>query len=73
MLLIAAGMTAPVIETCAQRARDGLTLFPRLGTPDEMGAIIATLASRAASLYDGPGRRGGCRDAGPEVLKETDP
>jgi 3-oxoacyl-[acyl-carrier protein] reductase len=46
-------MTAPVIETCAQRARDGLTLFPRLGTPDEMGAIIATLASRGLPYTTG--------------------
>ncbi|PYD51068.1 3-ketoacyl-ACP reductase [Komagataeibacter saccharivorans] len=43
--LIATDMTAPVIEMYRQRARDGLTLFPRVGTPDDMGAIIATLAS----------------------------
>ena len=43
--LIATEMTAPVIETYAQRARDGLTLLPRVGTPEEMGTIIATLAS----------------------------
>jgi NAD(P)-dependent dehydrogenase (short-subunit alcohol dehydrogenase family) len=43
--LIATEMTAPVIETYAQRAREGLTLLPRVGTPEEMGTIIATLAS----------------------------
>ena len=43
--LIATDMTAPVIDSYATRARDGLTLFPRVGTPDEMGQIIATLAS----------------------------
>lgn len=43
--LIATDMTAPVIESYAARAKDGLTLLPRVGTPDEMGTIIATLAS----------------------------
>jgi NAD(P)-dependent dehydrogenase (short-subunit alcohol dehydrogenase family) len=43
--LIATEMTAPVIEMYTQRAQEGLTLLPRVGTPDEMGAIIATLAS----------------------------
>jgi NAD(P)-dependent dehydrogenase (short-subunit alcohol dehydrogenase family) len=43
--LIATEMTAPVIDGCAQRAREGLTLFPRVGTPEDMGAIIAALAS----------------------------
>ncbi|MEM6323835.1 MAG: 3-ketoacyl-ACP reductase [Pseudomonadota bacterium] len=43
--LIATDMTKPVIESYQQRARDGLTLLPRIGTPAEMGAIIATLAS----------------------------
>ncbi|MDJ0629426.1 MAG: 3-ketoacyl-ACP reductase [Rhodobacter sp.] len=43
--LIATDMTAPVIDQYAERARDGLTLFPRVGQPEEMGAIIAALAS----------------------------
>jgi NAD(P)-dependent dehydrogenase (short-subunit alcohol dehydrogenase family) len=43
--LIATEMTAPVIDSYAQRAREGLTLFPRVGTPEDMGAIIAALAS----------------------------
>lgn len=43
--LIATEMTAPVIESYAKRAAEGLTLLPRVGTPGEMGAIIATLAS----------------------------
>lgn len=43
--LIATDMTAPVIEMYEKRAQDGLTLFPRVGKPEEMGAIIAALAS----------------------------
>lgn len=43
--LIATDLTAPVIESYAQRAADGLTLFPRIGRPADMGGIIATLAA----------------------------
>lgn len=43
--LIATDMTAPVIAQYAQRAEDGLTVLPRVGTPEEMGRIIAALAS----------------------------
>lgn len=43
--LIATEMTAPVIDQYEARARDGLTLFPRIGQPEDMGQIIATLAS----------------------------
>lgn len=43
--LIETDMTAPVIDQYAQRAKDGLTLFPRVGQPSEVGAIIASLAS----------------------------
>lgn len=43
--LIATEMTAPVIGMYRQRAEDGLTLFPRIGTPEEVGKIIAALAS----------------------------
>jgi NAD(P)-dependent dehydrogenase (short-subunit alcohol dehydrogenase family) len=43
--LIATEMTAPVIEMYDQRAKDGLTLFPRVGQPEDMGGVIASLAS----------------------------
>jgi 3-oxoacyl-[acyl-carrier protein] reductase len=42
--LIATEMTAPVIEGYRRRAAEGLTLLPRVGTPEEMAAIITTLA-----------------------------
>ena len=42
--LIATDMTAPVIAQYEERAKDGLTLLPRIGTPEEMGRIIASLA-----------------------------
>jgi 3-oxoacyl-[acyl-carrier protein] reductase len=43
--LIATDMTAAVIDSYRARAEAGLTLVPRVGTPDEMGTIIASLAS----------------------------
>jgi len=43
--LIDTALTAPVIEQYRQRARDGLTLMPRVGQPEDVGAIIASLAS----------------------------
>lgn len=43
--LIATDMTAPVIESYRKRAAEGLTLFPRVGEPEEVGAVIAALAS----------------------------
>lgn len=43
--LIATDMTAPVIDEYEQRARDGLTLFPRIGQPQDVGMTIAALAS----------------------------
>lgn len=43
--LIATDMTAPVIDHYAQRAKDGLTLLPRVGQPQEVGHIIASLAT----------------------------
>lgn len=42
--LIATEMTAPVIEQYRKRAADGLTLFPRVGEPAEIGRIVAALA-----------------------------
>lgn len=43
--LIATEMTAAVIDQYQKRAEDGLTLLPRIGTPQDMGNIIAALAS----------------------------
>ena len=43
--LIETDMTAPVIEMYRKRAAEGLTLFPRVGQPQDVGAIIASLAS----------------------------
>ncbi|MEM8729140.1 MAG: 3-ketoacyl-ACP reductase [Pseudomonadota bacterium] len=43
--LIATDMTAPVIAQYEERAKAGLTVLPRVGQPEEMGTIIATLAS----------------------------
>ncbi|WP_299627939.1 3-ketoacyl-ACP reductase [uncultured Tateyamaria sp.] len=43
--LIATDMTAPVIAEYEARAKAGLTLFPRVGQPEEVGAIISALAS----------------------------
>ncbi len=43
--LIATDMTAPVITSYQERAEQGLTLFPRVGQPGEIGAIIAALCS----------------------------
>ena len=43
--LIETDMTAPVIDEYRERAKSGLTLMPRIGSPGEMGTIIASLAS----------------------------
>lgn len=43
--LIATEMTAPVIEAYRERATQGLTLFPRVGEPAEVGMLIASLAT----------------------------
>jgi len=43
--LIDTDMTAPAIDDYARRAREGLTLFPRVGKPEEVGRIVAALAS----------------------------
>ena len=43
--LIATDMTAPVIDAYRERAEQGLTLFPRIGEPAEVGALVASLAS----------------------------
>ncbi len=43
--LIDTDLTAPVIEDYKARAKEGLTLLPRVGSSGDMGGIIATLAS----------------------------
>lgn len=43
--LIATDLTAPVIDMYAKRAAEGLTLFPHIGQPADMGTIIASLAT----------------------------
>lgn len=43
--LIATDMTAPVIDEYAARAEAGLTVLPRVGRPEEIGAIITALAT----------------------------
>ena len=43
--LIKTEMTAPVIDDYERRAEEGLTLIPRVGEPQEVGEIIATLAT----------------------------
>jgi 3-oxoacyl-[acyl-carrier protein] reductase len=43
--LIETEMTAPVIDSYKSRAAQGLTLIPRVGQPDEVGRIVASLAS----------------------------
>ena len=43
--LIETDLTAPVIDSYKERAKGGLTLFPRVGQPAEVGEIIASLAS----------------------------
>ena len=43
--LIDTEMTAPVIKQYEERAKDGLTVLPRIGTPGDMGKIVSALAS----------------------------
>lgn len=43
--VIATDMTAPVLEDYRARIAAGLTLAPRVGTPEEVGAVVASLAS----------------------------
>jgi len=43
--LIATDMTAGVIDQYRKRAKEGLTLLPCVGQPEDMGAIVATLAT----------------------------
>jgi len=43
--LIDTKMTAPVIDRYRREAKEGLTLFPQVGHPRDVGAVIASLAS----------------------------
>ena len=43
--LIDTEMTAPVINQYEERAKAGLTVLPRVGTPKDMGEIVSALAS----------------------------
>ncbi len=43
--LIATDLTKAVINTYRKRAEEGLCLFPRVGQPEELGTVIASLAS----------------------------
>jgi 3-oxoacyl-[acyl-carrier protein] reductase len=43
--LIATDMTAPVIDSYAERVAGGLTLIPRVGRAEEIGELVATLAT----------------------------
>ena len=43
--LISTDMTAPVIDSYASRAKEGLTLIPRVGEAEEIGTIVASLAT----------------------------
>ncbi len=51
--VIATELTAPVIAQYEQRTKDGLTLLPRIGQPQEVGKIIALLASGALAYTTG--------------------
>lgn len=43
--LIATEMTQAVIASYQKRAEEGLCLFPRVGQPEELGTVVATLAT----------------------------
>ena len=51
--LIDTDMTASVIEQYASRAEEGLTLIRRIGTPQEIGELIANLAAGALPYTTG--------------------
>lgn len=51
--LIDTEMTAAVKETYQRRAQEGLTLFPRLGQPDDIGTIVRSLATGALPYMTG--------------------
>ncbi len=43
--LIATDMTKPVIDSYQRRAEEGLCLYPRVGQPEEVGKVIAAIAT----------------------------
>lgn len=51
--LIETDMTGPVIEEYKERAKDGLTLLPRVGQPEEIGEIVAGLATGSLPYVTG--------------------
>ncbi len=51
--LIETPMTAAVIDTYKTRAADGLCLMPRVGQPDEVGKVVATLATNGLPYTTG--------------------
>ena len=51
--LIETDMTASVIEAYKMRTTEGLTLFPRVGQPEEIGRVITSLATGALPYTTG--------------------
>lgn len=51
--LISTEMTKTVIDQYDQRAKDGLTVIPRVGQADEIGAVTANLANGAMPYVTG--------------------
>lgn len=51
--IIETDMTTAVIDDYKKRVEAGLTLFPRVGQPEDIGQIIATLASGALPYTTG--------------------
>jgi NAD(P)-dependent dehydrogenase (short-subunit alcohol dehydrogenase family) len=51
--LIETDMTAPVIDDYKRRAKDGLTVIPRVGQPQEVAQIVTSLATGALPYTTG--------------------
>lgn len=51
--LIATEMTKPVIDSYQKRAEEGLCLMPRVGQPEELGVVIASLATNRMPYVTG--------------------
>ena len=67
--LISTEMTAPVIEAYRERSAQGLTLFPRVGEPAEVGTLIASLATGRLPLHNRTVDPGRCRHARSALLR----